>query len=164
MEITSKSTVFTIAQYGNYETFLEKFSIQDINQKSKYGSSLLHGAIAGKNFDIALFLIKSGIDVNMVNSDGQTALHHICVYPNINVAKEILKSGGDVSIKDKYGNIPLWIAVFNAEQDSDGRYELIDLLMKNGSDPNSKNNVGKTPLDIAARKSEKLQNMLKKTI
>jgi ankyrin repeat protein len=61
---TKKADAFVIAQYGELQQFMEKFDIDKINEKNENGSSLLHLAIAGRKFDIALYLINSGIDVN----------------------------------------------------------------------------------------------------
>jgi ankyrin repeat protein len=143
---TDKADIFTIAQYGNYDGFIKKFVIEEINKKSKYGSSLLHYAIAGRNFDIALFLLEHGIDVNMTGTDGQPALHYLGVYPDLNVIKTILSKEVNINIRDKYGNNALWVAVFNCK----GRvYEVVELLMQFKPDVLTKNNAGRSPLDFA---------------
>lgn len=158
MGVTDKANIFAIAQHGDYETFLKKFHIDDLNTKSEFGASLLHHAIAGRNFEIALFLIHQNIDVNMTDSEGQTALHLICVNPNIEVAKEILKKGGNINLKDKYGNNAMWTAVFNCKG---MYYDMVELFMQYSPDILSKNNVGRSPLDMAYRRGyEKLINIL----
>ncbi|QHW29398.1 ankyrin repeat domain-containing protein [Paenibacillus rhizovicinus] len=88
---TDKADIFTLARFGNLDNFKSKLIIGQINRKSEGGSGLLHYAISGNKFDIASFLITSGIDVNLTNSDGQTALHRICVNQNLDVAKEHVK-------------------------------------------------------------------------
>ncbi|MGI6085763.1 MAG: ankyrin repeat domain-containing protein [Acetivibrionales bacterium] len=110
-----KKQIFTLVRFGDPETFKSKFNISEINKKSESGSSLLHYAISGSEFDIASFLINSGIDVNLTNSDGQTALHLICVNQSIDVAKELLKKGADINLRDEYGNNAMWTAVFNCK-------------------------------------------------
>ncbi|MBJ8019811.1 ankyrin repeat domain-containing protein [Bacillus mycoides] len=80
MGTTECASIFTIAQYGDMDTFRRKLDINKINEKSEIGSSLLHHAIAGRNFDIALFLMRNNIDVNMINKNGQTPLHLICTH------------------------------------------------------------------------------------
>lgn len=91
------------------------------------GSSLLHHAIAGRNFDIAVFLLQNNIDVNMTNKDGQTPLHLICAHQNLEVATMIIESGGDVNIRDKFGNNALWSAVLNCK----GKYyDMVELFMR----------------------------------
>ncbi|WP_047153918.1 ankyrin repeat domain-containing protein [Aneurinibacillus tyrosinisolvens] len=159
MGVTDNASIFTIAQHGDFDTFIKKFDKSDINKKSEAGSSLLHHAIAGRNFDIALFLIQNNIDVNITNIDGQTPLHLICIHPNLEVAKEILNKGGDINIRDKYGNNALWSAVFNSK----GKYYgMVELFMQKTPDLTTKNKAGKSPLDFATQiNNEKLIDILK---
>ena len=71
----------------------------------------------------------------------------------------MLANGASVDLKDKYGNIPLWYAVFYAK----GKYELVELLMQYHSDPYLKNNANRSPLDFAEIKSKpQLIEILKK--
>ena len=154
---SEKADIFTLAKFGDLETFKSKFNVSEINKKSESDSSLLHYAISGSQFDISTFLINSGIDVNLTNSDGQTALHLICVNQNIDVAKELLKKGADINIRDKYGNNAMWTAVFNCK----GRnYEMVELFMTLNPDIMTKNNAGRSPLDFAIQVgNKKLINM-----
>jgi len=146
MSVTDKADIYTLAQYGNLESFKSKFVIQALNKPNENGSSLLHLAIAGSKFDIAIFLIEKGIDVNLTNKDGQTALHLIAQIQNIAVAKAILEHSGDINIRDKYGNNAMWTAVFNCK----GRlYEMVELFMKYSPDIDTKNKAGRSPLDFA---------------
>lgn len=143
---TKKSDVYTLAKFGDLETFKEVLNIKDINEKNELGSGLLHYAISGGKFDIVIFLIENGIDVNQTNENGQTALHYICNYPNIELAKTILRYGGDINIRDKYGNNALWTAVFNCKGKN---YDIVELFMEYNPDINTKNNAGRSPLDFA---------------
>lgn len=157
---TEKSDIFTIARFGDLETFKRNLDISEINKKSESGSSLLHYAISGSKFDIADFLIESEIDVNLTNSEGQTALHLICVNQSICVAEKLLKKGADINLRDKYGNNAMWTAVFNCK----GRnYEMVELFMTFNPDIMKKNNAGKSPLDFAIQVgNEKLIDILLK--
>ncbi len=157
---TERADIFTLASFGDLEAFKSKLNISEINRKCEGGSSLLHCAIAGSNFDIASFLIKSGIDVNLRNSDGQTALHLICVYQNVEVAKELLQKKANINLRDKYGNNPMWTAVFNCK----GRnYEMVELFMTLHPDILTKNKAEMSPLDFAMQVgNEKLIDILLK--
>lgn len=158
MSVTEKADLFTIAQYGDIDNFIAKFDKSNINDISKAGSSLLHHAIAGRKYDIATYLVQNNINVNKTNADGQTALHLLCINPNIELAKLILDKGGNVNIRDRYGNNPMWSAVFNCKGK---HYEIIELFMKYMPDINTKNNAGKSPLDFAKQVgNDKLINML----
>lgn len=159
MAITEKASIFTIAQYGDLEAFKNKFLIKEINKKSEIGSGLLHYAIVGRNFDIALFLIQNNIDINMTNSDGQTALQYICVYQDLNVAEAILKHGVDINIRDKHGNNALWTAVFNCKGKN---YDMVKLLMQYGPDIDTKNKARRSPIDFVTHiKDETLISILR---
>jgi uncharacterized protein len=143
---TEKADVFTLARFGDFDSFQKRFVLEEINKKDEFGSGLLHYSIAGETFDIALFLIKNGIDVNMKAEDGHTALHSICVCSNLDIAREILKRGGEINIRDRYGNNALWTAVFNCK----GRYyDMVELFMQYNPDTTTKNKAGRSPLDFA---------------
>lgn len=143
---TEKADVFTLARFGDFDSFQKKFVLEEINKIDEFGSGLLHYSIAGENFDIALFLINNDIDVNLKAEDGHTALHSLCVRPNLDIAREILKRGGDINIRDKYGNNALWTAVFNCKS---RYYDMVELFMLYNPDTTTKNNAGRSPLDFA---------------
>lgn len=158
---TNTADLYTIAKLGDLELFKEKFDIQLMNIKNERGSSLLHYAISGKQFDIALFLIEQGIDVNLKNSDGQTALHLLASNQNINILNELLHKDVDVNIRDKYGNSAFWSAVFNCKGKN---YEFVELLLKKSPDIRTKNNAGRSPLDFALQINDtKLITLLEST-
>jgi len=148
MGTTEKADIFTVAQYGDIQTFTKKFySVHDINQKHN-GSSLLHYSIAGRRFDIAQFLLDHDIDVDMPNSDGQTPLHLIGTCQSLQVAEFLLQKGATPNIRDKYGNNALWTAVFNCKGKN---YEMVELFMKYHPDVTTKNKAGRSPLDFASQ-------------
>ncbi|MEC1526245.1 ankyrin repeat domain-containing protein [Neobacillus niacini] len=157
---TEKADIFTLARFGDLESFKKKFVLEDINKKNEYGNGLLHYSIAGNKFDISMFLIKNGIDVNMTDADGNTSLHLICEHPNLDVAKEIFTQGGDLNIRNKFGNNAVWAAVFNCK----GRYYyMVELFMKYNPDTTTKNKAGRSPLDFAKQVgNDKLVNLLEK--
>lgn len=157
MGVTDKADIFTIAKYGNYDAFLHKFKDSYINE-CEDGSSLLHLSIAGRNYEIASFLIQKGINTNRVNSDGQTALHFITFYPDFEITETLLKNSTDVNLRDKYGNNALWYAVFNCKGKS---YDLVRLFMRYDVDISTKNKAGRSPLDFAIQiGDQQLQNLL----
>lgn len=164
---TKKADIYTLAYFGNLEAFLKKFNYEQINDKDENGAGLLHYAISGDQFDIAMFLIDTGIDVNMIdtNAHGQTALHFICVYNectdnHLRIAKKLLEKGIDINIRDTYGNNAIWTATLHCK----GRnYDMVKLLMQYNPDITTKNKSGRSPLDFAIQvKNEKLIDVLLK--
>jgi uncharacterized protein len=64
---TEKADAYTLARFGDFKSFINKFYLESINEKDEFGTGLLHYAITGENYEISLFLIENGIDVNMLN-------------------------------------------------------------------------------------------------
>lgn len=145
---TENADIFTLAKLRDLETFKKYFVNEYINKKNEYGSGLLHYAISGKKYDIALFLIQNTIDVNMTNSDGQTAMHLICINQNLDIARELLEKGTDINLRDKYSNNAMWTAVFNCKGKN---YDMVRLLMKYNPDILTKNKAGCSPIDFAKK-------------
>lgn len=84
-------------------------------------------------------------NVNKKYQKGFNLLHFACEYNNIKLAKELLERQINIEEKNIYGNTPLWIAVFN----SNGKYEMVDLLLSYNANSNSVNNANNTPLKFA---------------
>ncbi|MBV8327446.1 ankyrin repeat domain-containing protein [Chryseobacterium sp.] len=138
-----------------------KIEVNDGNVNSfteEYGRNLLQEAIVDESFEIFDYLLTCGIDVNHSDKNGQTPLHFSVVYNNYEITKKLLSIKIiEINKKDKYGNNPLWTAVFNSK----GYYEIVKLMMQHGADPASKNNNNKSPLDLARLiKDEELERIL----
>ncbi|MNE77207.1 Ankyrin repeats (3 copies) [compost metagenome] len=58
---------------------------------------------------------------------------------------EMLLEKSNVNAIDNYGNTVIWRAVFASE----GRGEIIKLLLSKGADPNIKNNSNVSAMDLA---------------
>lgn len=163
---TEKADIYTLASFGDYDNFKRKFRLKDINKCDEYGYNLLHAALSGNHFKIALFLINNNIDLNMTDPDKNTALHYICERQIINenknqnviLAEKMLQKGANINIRNKYGNNAMWTAVFNCK----GRnYEMVELFMKYNPDIHTKNKAGRSPLDFAKQVGdEKLVRLL----
>jgi len=96
--------------------------------------------------------VKELENVNKKYQKGFTLLHFACEYNNIKLAKELLERQINIEEKNIYGNTPLWIAVFN----SNGNYDMVDLLLSYNANPNSVNNADNTPLKFAITIDDKI--------
>lgn len=126
---------------------------------NKYGQNLLHEAIAYDSLKILEYLLYCNIDVNKLDKEGKTPLHYSTASNSYDFTKLLLDSKEiEKGIKDRYGNNPMWVAVFY----SDGYYDVVKLLKEHGIDPLSKNNNNISALDFAMQiEDEELHQILK---
>lgn len=149
--------IFQVIRNSEIDVYKNNIGNYDINIKNEFGQSLLHEAIAYKQHEIAIDLLKRSINVNIQDGKGQTVLHFISFHPDITIAEIIVESGGNLELIDSYGNTPLWYAVFNAK----GMYEIVKLFMKYRANPISKNRAGRSVVDFANQiKDETLLDLL----
>lgn len=101
--------------YG-FQEYAEKIDyVTDINYtRQQFHKSMLHESISTNNkFDIAIDLIRRGIDVDIQDYNGNTALHYLA--GNINqpgvcqVFRLILEQSLNVNILNKRGRSILWL-------------------------------------------------------
>lgn len=90
-------------------------------------------------------LLADRVDVNAGDGNGFAALHLAAQEYQVNAAKALLDGGALVDQKNRFGNTPLFVAVFNSR----GRGDMIRLLRSNGADPQVENGSGQTPLGLA---------------
>lgn len=112
-------------------------------------NEFINAVIDGKS-DRVTELIKSGVDLNFTDNAGWTALHFCCQSDYYEIAQWLLSAGAAVDPQDKYGNTPLFRAVFNAR----GNDRMIKLLLSYGADRHLKNFHGNSPWNLA----EKISN------
>jgi ankyrin repeat protein len=90
-------------------------------------------------------LVTEGVDIDAQDNDGRTALHFAVQSYRVDAITLLLQAGARVDLKDKFGNTPLCTAVNNSQ----GRGEIIRLLLKGGAEKNTKNLSGLSALDLA---------------
>lgn len=129
---------------------IRKLLAEDTNiNEYEYDKTALHSACVSNAVSAASLLIEKGINVNLQDRITQAVpLHYCAVYNRYEIASLILSNGGKLNIVDKYGNEPLWTAVFNVRKDLTG-LSLVELFLKHGANKNHKNNAGRSPLDFA---------------
>lgn len=122
-----------------YEDYLKVVNtIEDINELSGYGRSLLHDAISCKKWDMASDLIDRGINVNLQDEYGSTVLHYIADMPiDMDITKKVLDAGGNPNLKDKNNQTAFYSLVGNMNDtymENGIKYSLMELLLKHGAD------------------------------
>ncbi|WP_410597206.1 ankyrin repeat domain-containing protein [Amycolatopsis sp. lyj-23] len=111
----------------------------------RQGRSELHYCALEGTADQARALLVAGQDPNLGDCDGFVPLHLAAQQGNAEVAEVLLEAGAIVDAVNRYGNTPLFVAVFN----SNGRGNLIQLLRRHGADPRKVNGSGQNPVGLA---------------
>ncbi len=133
------------ATFEEYAEVVKK--IQDINYTDGNDYSFLHEAVRGKKMDVALDLMRRGIDVNIQNVIGYTAAQLAVSSEQWEMLQEILKYQPSINIRDwRYGNSLLFDVVSHK---SEIRNQIAKQLLGMGANPYSENYSGKSPLDLA---------------
>lgn len=140
-----ENDLFSIVEHVSYEQYENAISNVCINDCNECKQNLLHEAIACCRNDIATDLINRNINIDQQDYRGETPLHYCAAYFNLEIAELLLQKKAQVNIIDKYGNNPLWVAVFNAR----GDYRMVRLFLRYGADIQHKNRANRSPLDFA---------------
>lgn len=107
-------------------------------------TALFHAVIDGQT-EIAIILLSAGSDVCVKDSYGKTPLHYAASENRKELAEKLIKCNAEVDAQDLDGNTPLSDAVFY----SDGKGDLIKLLLKHGADKDKQNYSGVSPFALA---------------
>ena len=113
--IMKKNDLFSIIEHVSYEQYENVISNTCINDCNEYKQNLLHEAIACCRNDIATNLINRN-NINQQDYKGETPLHYCAAYFNLEIAELLLQKKAQINIIDKYGNNPLWVAVFKCRR------------------------------------------------
>jgi len=124
-----------------------------VNEKDKWGYTLLHDAVLQGQFKIVEYLLQQGADVNTSNLEKSTPLHDSANKGRIGLVRFLLEKGADANAKDINNDTPLHEAIeAYGVYITNFRYvEIVKLLLSVGAVVNDKNNKGETPLHLASR-------------
>jgi len=151
MKSPKESLYYDLIKSGDLEGLKSAFqSDSDKCNVMPYGQSLPFHAVLENKMDILKFLIEQGCDLNIGDDDGLTPLHAAALGNNREAAVALLSSGAQPDIEDRYGNTPLFRAVYSY----DGDLSVISLLLQNGADPLHKNKAGVSPYEFAEKKED----------
>lgn len=107
----------------------------------------LHYAAVGGDVAAIVSLLDKGLDPNSADANGWTPLHFAAQSPSLAAVEVLLAAGASTDAQDSHGNAALWVAVFN----SNGRGEVVRMLLDHGADPDLANNYGATPRTVASQ-------------
>lgn len=119
------------------------------NHGGKHG--LIHGAVAGGDFNAVKQFIEEGIEVDLRFESREfrpTPLHTAVKFNQSDIAKLLIAEGADVNAKTENEVTPLMLATFG------GSMELVELLIAEGADVNAESSGQKTALDLAETENE----------
>ena len=151
IEVMSKSLskipdVIIRAVYNNdIETIRGWQSKNVINQLDKDKRTAIFHAILAASKEVVVQLLIDNPDLNWHDSKGWYPLHYAAQQYLVEIATLLIEAGADLEVKDDYGNTPLWRATFS----SNGKGDIIELLLAKGADPNNENSIGISPLKLA---------------
>lgn len=108
----------------------------NINIRDEDGRTPLIHAVIENEYDVVKLLIDNGANINVQDKVSQaTALHFAAQHYALEIAKILLCNKALVDAEDVNGNTPLSDAVFYSE----GKGELIKLLLSHGANQHKKN-------------------------
>ncbi|MDF2588004.1 MAG: hypothetical protein K0S41_1845 [Anaerocolumna sp.] len=109
------------------------------------GRTPLIYAVMENKEEMVTMLIDKGVNVNKQDINGYSPLHFASQRYLVSIANILIQFGALVDILDNNGNTPLSDAVFYSE----GRDEMITLLLSKGANKDLKNNYGISAFDLA---------------
>lgn len=134
--------------FEQYLKVIEK--VENLNYTDDNDNSFLREAILQNQTEMALDLLRRGIDVNLQNCQGFTAAMTAASEKNWELLSEILKCNPNVNLKRwTDGNSLLYDLTVNGN-DENSRH-IAEGLLKMGANPHSQNHNGVSPLDIAVK-------------
>jgi ankyrin repeat protein len=117
----------------------------NVDGRDQSGSTALMNAAMKNDPEMVELLLSCGADVNLKDDIEWTALHYAAQNYCCEIAEKLIAGGAEIDPQDAHGNTPLAKAVFNSQ----GRGELISLLLKSGADAWRVNKYGVSPLGLA---------------
>lgn len=84
-------------------------------------------------------------DIESPDERGRTRLHRAVQHGAGQAVAALLKTGAQVDSRDKWGNTPLWLAIYHHRVGS----TIVEVLMRHRADPAIENRHGVSPLHLA---------------
>lgn len=120
-------------------------SAKNIDNVDRDNRSLIFHAILAGNTPIVKLCISKNAQINIQDKMGWYPLHYAAQNYQVEIAQLLIENNAEIEAKDHYGNTVLWRAVFASE----GKGDMIKLLLLKGANPDNINNSGISPLKLA---------------
>jgi ankyrin repeat protein len=105
-------------------------------------------AVSQQACDVVQVLLAAGADPSAPDpATGKTPLHIASMRQDHALVQLLLAGKADVHARDAHGNTPLFDAVFRSQ----GRPDVVELLLNAGAEKSSVNRHGVSPSDLAER-------------
>ena len=117
----------------------------DPSIKNFHGNSALLPALAGHHYEVAEFLVQSGVSVNAVDKYSQRVTYPLIIGRDHEAIRWLIDKGLDPTIKDVHGQDELFLAAAIGDMQS------IRMFLNASFDPNDKDVEGKHACDIASK-------------
>ncbi len=115
----------------------------EVNGACKY--SLLHNAVAAKNYGFAVILLELDAESSPRASNGATPLHFAARSGQQYMIARLLKSGANVDEQDNKGQAPLHYAIRKNDN------SMVKFLIRQNCDVNLPDNRGLAPAQLAEK-------------
>jgi len=121
--------------------------IDALRETDEFGRSALHYAAADGDAAEVARLLAEGADPGQPDAVRFTPLHFAAQEQHPQVITMLVTAGADLCATDRWGNTPLWRAIFTAR----GQRAAADALIAHGADPDAANSMGISPRRLAER-------------
>lgn len=141
-------------QSGNLKAIksLVEKDVKLLQTKDAAGNSLLHLATAAQDIEIVKFLIDKGCDVNAKSNNMETPLHEAAKLVDKELTSLLISKGAVIDINNAANITPLSAAIYHYENGNvtEGRLEVVKLLIEKGGDINRRGMWNWLPIQVAA--------------
>jgi ankyrin repeat protein len=126
-------TALHLAVINGYKDVVELLIAKgaEIDGKGRYNATPLHEAAWAGNKEISQILLDKGANANALQGESRwTPLLSACSRGHAEVAELLIQKGAEVNARDKWGDTPLYYAVWNED------FKTTRVLVVNGADLN----------------------------
>ncbi|MFP3873108.1 MAG: ankyrin repeat domain-containing protein [Thiohalophilus sp.] len=141
-----RTPLYLAAEQGDLDTvrsLLDKGAVVDARDNCLW-TPLMRAAQNG-HLDVVQTLLQAGADINAKDRDGYHALTAVVITDQVAILEYLIEQGIALDVQDDERD---WTALMWAA--SEGREEMVEILLANGADRTVQGSDGKTALDLAA--------------